>query len=547
MADNENINDSGASSAVPDISFGSGAAAKKESIERSAADKPAELQKTAPKRPEGTEVAQMKPPPPRKTPSGERRNDIKQGAPAKAAGSARKAPAGGRPKPKNGASAAKKNGERPKGKRPAPAGADGAKLKKAGGKRPADNGGKTKLGKKKAPDGKSVTKQTAESAPVKKKVKFTKKQAMQVTGLILVLFLIFGLAVFLIFSHYFGLLGKITEDVHNSSPKLYSDVDFSQVDTFEKSVEDEKLQELTNKAEKITSKEVMNILLVGEDLRDTAEKEAGNTDVMMLISVNTKDNTITLTSIMRDLYVSFGNDDVGWYSDRINAAYWYGGMKLTKNTIEDYLNVKIDRYVLVNFKVFIDIVDALGGIDMHVTDLEANGDPNEDPNGDNTRGMQNPLDEQNKYLGNKKKTDYIKKGGDLHLNGNQALAYARLRHVGNADYERTERQRKVIKEMIKESRHMSLVEMDKLANKVFPQVKTDVTMGELAGLLLEMLNYRNYKLQEFRVPADETFTNEFIDGKAVLLADFSMNQEMFREKAYGTVEIEETESKSQME
>ena len=546
MADSEKINDSGASSAVPDISFGSGTSQDKE---HTAADTSAAAAKTAPTRPEGSEGRQMKPPPPRKTPSGERRTDNsgnKQGRPPKAAGSPKKTAPKGKAALGKGSPSAK-NGERPvkKGKRPSSANAEGAKLRKTAGKRPV--GADARVRKKNTAGQRPVTKQDPDGTPVKKKVKFTRKQAMQVTGLILVLFLIFGLAVFLIFSHYFGLLGKITDDVQNSSPKLYSDVDFSQADTFEKSVEDEKLQELTNKAEKITSREVMNILLVGEDLRDTAEKDAGNTDVMMLISVNTKDNTITLTSIMRDLYVSFGNDELGWYSDRINAAYWYGGMKLTKNTIEDYLNVKIDRYVLVNFKVFIDIVDALGGIDMHVTDLEANGDPNEDPNGDNTRGMQNPLDEQNKYLGNKKKTDYIKKGGDLHLNGNQALAYARLRHVGNADYERTERQRKVIKEMIKESRHMSLVEMDKLANKVFPQVKTDVTMGEPAGLLLEMLNYRNYKLQEFRVPADETFTNEFIDGKAVLLADFSMNQEMFREKAYGTVEIEESSSKSQME
>ena len=196
--------------------------------------------------------------------------------------------------------------------------------------------------------------------------------------------------------------------------------------------------------------------------------------------------------------------------------------------------------MLVNFKVFIDIVDTLGGLDLTVTDEEANGYPGADPNGDNTRGMQNPLDEQNKYLGNKKGTDYIKKGGKLHLNGNQALAYARLRHVGNSDYERTERQRKVISQMIKKSRDLSLVDMDRLANKILPQIKTDVSKTETAQLLVDMLDYRNYEIQEFRVPADGTFTDQVISGMDVLQVDFNANAQMFRELVYGSIEVDES-------
>jgi anionic cell wall polymer biosynthesis LytR-Cps2A-Psr (LCP) family protein len=288
--------------------------------------------------------------------------------------------------------------------------------------------------------------------------------------------------------------------------------------------------------EKISNKDVMNILLIAEDLRDDSDEDAaGNTDVMMIISVNTKDKTITMTSIMRDCYVYIPN----WYSTRINAAYWHGGVELTQETIESYMNVQIDRYVLVNFTSFIDIVDAVGGIDMYVSDEEANGYEGADPNGDNTRGMQNPLDEQNDILGNPAGTDYISEGGDLHLNGNQALAYARLRHVGNADYERTERQRKVIAEMIKQSRNMSIVQLDKLLNKVLPEIKTDITKTEAAQLLVDMLDYRNYDIQEMRVPADGTFTNERIDGNDVLVVDFEQNSQLFRELVYGSIEIDE--------
>ncbi len=411
------------------------------------------------------------------------------------------------------------------------------------GKRPSQNGAGHS-----SRDGEKVRRRKHDSSaesgkkPEKKRKKagFTKKQALTVAALILILLLVLALVVVLVLWHYFGLFDRNHQDRTTSEMITYSDVDYSRADTTDKVMEDKKLKELTAQAEKISNKDVMNILLIGEDLRDTAEKSAGNTDVMMLISINTKDKTITQTSIMRDCYVGFQDENGWWWYSRINAAYWYGGVKLTRSTIENYLNVKIDRYVLVNFNVFIDIVDTLGGLDMYVTDEEANGYPDADPNGENTRGMQNPLDEQNKYLHNKKGTDYIKKGGNLHLNGNQALAYARLRHVGNSDWERTERQRKVISEMIKKSRSMSLVDMDKLANKIFPQIKTDVTSGEMAQLLIDMLDYRNYTIQELRVPADDTYTNQIIDGMDVLSVDFPTNAQMFRELVYGSIELEDS-------
>jgi anionic cell wall polymer biosynthesis LytR-Cps2A-Psr (LCP) family protein len=374
---------------------------------------------------------------------------------------------------------------------------------------------------------------TVANTPVWKK--FTKKQLATVAGLIGSLLLVLVLIIYLIFSYYYGKLGK-ADSVYNTSAMTYSDTDLSAADTIDKETEEAKLKELLAMGEKISNKDVMNILLIAEDLRDDSDEDAaGNTDVMMIISVNTKDKTITMTSIMRDCYVYIPN----WYSTRINAAYWHGGVELTQETIESYMNVQIDRYVLVNFTSFIDIVDAVGGIDMYVSDEEANGYEGADPNGDNTRGMQNPLDEQNDILGNPAGTDYISEGGDLHLNGNQALAYARLRHVGNADYERTERQRKVIAEMIKQSRNMSIVQLDKLLNKVLPEIKTDITKTEAAQLLVDMLDYRNYDIQEMRVPADGTFTNERIDGNDVLVVDFEQNSQLFRELVYGSIEIDE--------
>lgn len=376
------------------------------------------------------------------------------------------------------------------------------------------------------------------AAAAVRKTPFSKKQVATISGLILALLLVLLLILYIIFSYYFNLLDKSKENISNSTPMTYSDVDLSKPDTLNRQEEDERLKELLAEGEKITNKDVINLMLIGEDLRDTESGDAGNTDVMMIISVNTKDKTITLTSIMRDCYVTFQDANGWWYSSRINSAYWHGGVDLTQQTIENYLNVKIDRYVLVNFKTFIDIVDTIGGLDLDVTDEEANGYPGADPYGDNTRGMQNPLDEQNKYLGNKKGTDYIKKGGHLHLNGNQALAYARLRHVGNSDYDRTRRQRTVISEIIKKTRGLSLTEINDLALKILPQLKTDITKKEALRLIADLLDYRNYELQEFRVPADGTFTEPTIDGMDVLSVDYETNAQMFRELVYGSVEVD---------
>ena len=186
---------------------------------------------------------------------------------------------------------------------------------------------------------------------------------------------------------------------------------------------------------------------------------------------------------MRDMYIYMAQFDEG---NRLNSAYWHGGCEYLEQCIEDYFGIQIDRYARVNFYSFIDIVETVGGIDMEVSKAEA-------------EGMKKPMAEQNKYLKNKKGTDYIsddifagKSDEDkvkLHLNGNQALAFARLRYVGNSDYERTERQRRVISEIITESKKLSLVQLDKLLNKVLPEINTDLTDGEIANLLLNAFDF----------------------------------------------------------
>ena len=149
-------------------------------------------------------------------------------------------------------------------------------------------------------------------------------------------------------------------------------------------------------------------------------------------------------------------------------------------------------------------------VDMKVSDEEA-------------IGMHDPMAEQNNYLGNSRETDWLWEGGDLHLNGNQALAYARLRYVGNSDWERTERQRKVLKEVITKGRELSLLKINSLLNEVLPNVHTDLTDGEIASLLVDVFDILDYDVQEVRIPADGYYSNEIVDNMDVLLFNYNAN------------------------
>ena len=127
---------------------------------------------------------------------------------------------------------------------------------------------------------------------------------------------------------------------------------------------------------------------------------------------------------------------------RLNVAYWKNGIPLLSETISNYYSVHIDRYVLVNFYSFIDVVDEIGGLDMDVDN-------------DEFAAINEAVREHNKYLKNPPEKDYVKQPGKQHLNGNQALAYARIRQGCGDDYGRTERQRETITAIINKMKSLN--------------------------------------------------------------------------------------------
>lgn len=260
---------------------------------------------------------------------------------------------------------------------------------------------------------------------------------------------------------------------------------------------------------------VKNILLIGNDSR--TEDESGRSDAMILVSISSKTKTIHLTSLLRDIYV----DIPGYKGNRLNAAYAYGGPELLMETLEHNFDIEVNRYMLVNFQAFANLVDAVGGVTLEVTKEEV-------------AYINAYLVEYNQLQGNPEGTDYLDTSfsGEIHLNGPQALAYCRNRYIGT-DFARTERQRKVISAAIKKAPIAMLKNGRELINGVMTNVTTNLTKPELSGLMIQAPAMLTYDLISGSIPREGTYSNATIRGMAVLEVDFEANKEYIKKDIYG--------------
>ena len=176
--------------------------------------------------------------------------------------------------------------------------------------------------------------------------------------------------------------------------------------------------------------DVTNILLIGQDSSD--EEERTRSDSMIIVSVNKKKGKVALTSLMRDMYVQIP----GYSDNRLNAAYAFGGMELLDETIEKNFAIDIDGNIEVNFDGFEAVIDAVGGVDIELNSAEVS------------------------HLNKKHSTWHLKVGMN-HLDGEKALEYARIRKVGDGDFERTDRQRRVLTAVFDEMKNISITPADR--------------------------------------------------------------------------------------
>lgn len=260
---------------------------------------------------------------------------------------------------------------------------------------------------------------------------------------------------------------------------------------------------------------VINVLLIGNDSRENGED--GRSDAMILISISSKTKKIYMTSLLRDMYVEIP----GYGGNRLNAAYAYGGAALLCETIEQNFGIEVNRYALVNFQAFANMVDAVGGVDLELTNEEV-------------QWVNAYLNEYNLLEGREITTDYLDTSlsGMLHLNGPQALAYCRNRYIGT-DFGRTERQRKVLGAVMKKLPLAMAANSSDLIDGLFPYLTTNLTQAEVYQLSLNAAKYLSYDVEQMTIPAEGTYSNATIRQMMVLQVDFEANKKLLRGNLYG--------------
>ena len=232
--------------------------------------------------------------------------------------------------------------------------------------------------------------------------------------------------------------------------------------------------------ESVTENQVMKgyttIALVGIDSRDDKLKSDWNSDTMIIASINNDTKKVKLVSVYRDTYLCLGEDEDENNSYGLaNSAYCTGGAKKMLNMLNKNLDMNISDFVTVNFQAVAETVELLGGIDVEMKKEEVVHLNNYCVETSEVTGMDyTPLEEIE---------------GVQHLNGVQAVAYARIRKTSGNDFRRAARQREVIYKIVEKAKNSSIATLNTVLDKIFPMIYTSLTEKEILSMGMNMLSY----------------------------------------------------------
>ncbi len=274
----------------------------------------------------------------------------------------------------------------------------------------------------------------------------------------------------------------------------------------------------------IMDQSVYNIVLAGVDRDDKTWN--GNADSVMLVSLNNDKKRTSVISLMRDTYVEIPGHDY----NKLNSAYAYGGGPLLCDTIEENYRIPVERYAAVDFENLVDIVDALGGVELEWT--------------------ANEIEVANGYIKDMCERVFdityedhaIMDGPGLLLSdGVQAVAYARNRFVGNSDYTRTQRQRYVIQQMIEKIKTLSSTQLLSFVQKVLPLVTHNLPEDEIWSLVWDAPAILKYDIIMDRVPYDGMYDEIDVDGQGMLVPHWDKTIMQMHQTIYGDGSISKNE------
>jgi polyisoprenyl-teichoic acid--peptidoglycan teichoic acid transferase len=259
--------------------------------------------------------------------------------------------------------------------------------------------------------------------------------------------------------------------------------------------------------------DIINIALFGLDRR--SKDEASRSDAIMVASIDKKHDKIKLSSVMRDTYVEVP----GYGMTKITHAYAYGGPQLAIKTLNQNFNLDIKDYVTVDFFSLEKIIDILGGVTIDV--------------------RQEEIPYINSYMKEtsnieKEKIANVTQSGKVDLNGMQAVAYSRIRYIGN-DFERTERQRKVLTEMLNKIQEAGLTKYPSIVSALLPYVETSISKGDMISLGASILTSGTKTIDQERFPVDGYWKDLTINGVYYLGTDLKVATDQLHKYIYEDV------------
>lgn len=223
-----------------------------------------------------------------------------------------------------------------------------------------------------------------------------------------------------------------------------------------------------------------NVAIFGLDNRSAGNLSSGNSDVIMIVSINNDTKEVRLVSVYRDTYL-----DIGYGKFRkCNAAYAAGGPEQAINMLNTNLDLDITDYVTVDFNAVAEVVDLVGGIEMDITDDEA-------------AYMYGYINEVAEVSGKTDEAIQLPGAGHYTLNGVQATAYARVRYTAGGDFKRTERQREVLAKVVEKAQGSDLATINKIIDTVFSDIKTSYTSTDMIALAAKVFNYKLGDMEGF--------------------------------------------------
>lgn len=315
--------------------------------------------------------------------------------------------------------------------------------------------------------------------------------------------------------------GDSDDEIIYSQQDIYDEEEMEIMSAIDKagSLNDFLYQWANNGGTLYSSKNVINVLLVGLDSRHALEN-GGNSDSLILVSLNKKTKKINMTSFFRDTWCHMNIGGKDRYA-KINSSYLHGGPDALIDTVEKNFKIDIDYYVAVDFSSFVEIINALGGITLEVQEYEAEY-----------------INRTTKYT--------IESGPAVTLSGKEALVFARIRKSdADSDVSRTRRQRQVIEAFINSAKGASLTQLNEALDMLFAYVKTDLTKMQILSYATQALanGWIFYDIEQYSLSDKEMFNTGYVGSSAVVFMDFPLAAQSLQKAIYDDSNIQLDENR----